>query len=60
MAKSLTIKLTKSPTGYNRKQRLIADALGLRKLHSSVTQYDSPTIRGMINKIPHLVTVEEA
>ena len=34
-------------------------ALGLRRLHHSVTHGDTPTIRGMVNKVSHLVTVEE-
>jgi large subunit ribosomal protein L30 len=57
--KQLNIQLTKSPIGYNKRQRLIVQALGLRKFGTSVTHYDSPTIRGMINKIPHLLTVTE-
>jgi len=33
--------------------------LGLRKVNHSVTHFDSATIRGMINKVPHLLSVEE-
>ena len=58
-AKKITVKLTKSPIGYNRNQKAVVVSLGLRKLGSTVEHYDTPTIRGMINKIPHLVTVAE-
>ena len=58
MAK-LRITYTKSGIGYNRKQRATIEALGLRKLHQVVVHDDSPVIRGMINKVAHLVTVEK-
>ena len=40
-------------------QRQTLTALGLRRLHHSVTHTDTPQIRGMINKVQHLVDVEE-
>ena len=55
----LRITYTKSAIGYNAKQKLTIKALGLRKLQHSVEHDDSPVIRGMINKVSHLVTVEE-
>lgn len=58
MAK-IKITLTKSPIGYNKKQRLIADSLGLKKMHSSVIQENTPDIMGKCRAIAHLVTVEE-
>lgn len=57
--KKLKITLTKSPIGYNKKQKITVRTLGLRKLHQSVEHNDTPQIRGMINKVSHLVTVEE-
>lgn len=57
--KKLRIKLVKSTIGYDNRQRRNAQALGLRKLNSEVVRKDTPTIRGMINKISHLVEVEE-
>jgi large subunit ribosomal protein L30 len=57
--KKITIKLTKSPIGYNKNQLAVVQSLGLRKMNSTVEHSDSPTIRGMINKIRHLVTVVE-
>lgn len=58
--KKIKVTLVKSPIGFHRKQGLIAKALGLGKLGSSAEHVDIPTIRGMINKIPHLVSVTEA
>jgi large subunit ribosomal protein L30 len=61
MAKA-NIKLTliKSPIGYELRQKRTVRALGLRKIHQMVEVADSPAIRGMIAKIPHLLKVEEA
>ncbi len=61
MAKA-TIKLTlvKSPIGYQLRQKRTVRALGLHKVHQTVEVADSPAIRGMIAKIPHLLKVERA
>ncbi|AFK06412.1 MULTISPECIES: 50S ribosomal protein L30 [Mesotoga] len=59
MAKSLRIRLIKSPIGYNRRQLKTVKALGLGKLDSEIVQPDSPQIRGMVNSIRHLLAVEE-
>jgi large subunit ribosomal protein L30 len=56
---TLRIKLVKSPIGYSKRQRRTLQALGLRKLYSSVVQADTPAIRGMVAKVNHLVEVEE-
>jgi large subunit ribosomal protein L30 len=55
----LKITLTKSTIGCKKDQIATVKALGLKKLHSSVTQADNAAIRGMIFKVKHLVTVEE-
>lgn len=55
----LRIRLVKSPIGYSKRQRRTLQALGLRKMNSSVVQADTPTIRGMVSKVNHLVEVEE-
>lgn len=49
----------KSAIGYNIKQKLTIKSLGLRRLHHTVEHEDTPIIRGMINKVSHLVRVEE-
>lgn len=55
----LTITWVKSGIGYSQDQRRTLKALGFRKLNQSVVQEDSGSIRGMINKVRHLVKVEE-
>jgi large subunit ribosomal protein L30 len=59
MAKKLRITLVKSVIGYDKKQKATASALGLRRINQTVERVDNPQIRGMVNKIPHLVQVEE-
>lgn len=58
MAK-LKITLVKSTIGRKQDQIKTVKALGLRKIRSVVEKNDTPEIRGMINKVSHLVTVEE-
>ena len=60
MGDILKIKMVKSEIGRPEKQRKILRGLGLNKLNSSVTLSDTPQIRGMINKVIHLVSVEES
>lgn len=55
----LRITWKKSAIGYNKNQRKVVQALGLRSLNGVVEHDDSPQIRGMVNKIKHLVQVEE-
>ena len=55
----LRIKWVKSSIGYSRRQKGTVRALGLRHLGDVVEQADTPVIRGMINKVSHLVQVEE-
>ncbi|MEA3375472.1 MAG: 50S ribosomal protein L30 [Anaerolineae bacterium] len=59
MTGKLRITLSKSPVGYRREQKRTVRALGLRRMHQTVELSDTPTIRGMVNKVSHLVTVEE-
>ena len=59
MANKLEITLTKSVIGSKPAQRKTVEALGLRKLHQTVEHQDNVAIRGMINKVSHLVTVKE-
>ena len=58
MAK-LRITYQKSAIGYNVKQKATIKALGFRKLNQTVEHEDTAVIRGMINKVTHLVQVEE-
>ncbi len=58
-AKKLRVTYSKSAIGYKKDQKATIAALGLRKLGHSVEVNDTPTIRGMVRKVSHLVTVEE-
>ena len=55
----LKITLVRSPIGAKPKQRATVEALGLRKLHATVTQKDNPAIQGMVHRVRHLVKVEQ-
>lgn len=59
MGKKIKITQVKSEIGYSRKQRLILRGLGLKKRGDSVEKLDTPEIRGMINKVIHLVQIKE-
>ncbi|MGI6551300.1 MAG: 50S ribosomal protein L30 [Syntrophomonadales bacterium] len=59
MGKMLKITWEKSTIGSVKSQRATIKSLGLRKLNQSVIKEDTPQIRGMIDKVHHLVTVEE-
>lgn len=56
----LRITWTKSAIGYAKEQRTTLRTLGFHCLNQTVVHNDSPEIRGMINKVRHLVRVEEA
>ncbi len=56
--KLVKVTLVRSVIGRPWKQREVVKGLGLRKISSSVVRKDCPEIRGMINKIVHLVKVE--
>jgi large subunit ribosomal protein L30 len=58
-SRKLRVTLVKSAIGYEKSQSAAARALGLRRLNSTVIVDDNPTNRGQINKIIHLVKVEE-
>ena len=55
----LKITWIKSFIGRPESQRRIIRSLGLHRLHHSVVHADTPTMRGMINKVSHMVTVEK-
>ena len=60
MGKMLKIKKVKSEVGRPEAQRKILRGMGLTKLNKTVTLVDTPQTRGMINKVIHLVSVEES
>ena len=57
--KLVRVTLVKSPIGYNISQKRTIKALGLRKINQTVEHKDSPTFRGMVAKVSHLLFVEE-
>jgi len=54
---TIKIKQTRSRIGAPKDQKLTLDALGLTKMNRVVEHEDNPSIRGLINKVHHLVTV---
>jgi len=59
MASKLKVTWSKSSIGYAETQKRTIKALGLKRLNHSVEHDDTPAIRGMTQKVRHLVTVEE-
>jgi len=57
--KKIQIKQVKSKIGYDQKQRATLRGLGLRRMNHTVELEDTPSIRGMIDKVRHLVKVVE-
>ncbi|MEP3244467.1 MAG: 50S ribosomal protein L30 [Sneathiella sp.] len=57
---TVTVTQIGSPIGRHKSQRATLVGLGLNKMHRTVELEDTPSIRGMINKVHHLVRVEEA
>ena len=55
----LKITQIKSSIGYNKKAKLTMEALGIKKINSSVVHNDTPQIRGMIGSINYLLKIEE-
>ena len=59
MSKRIRVKQVKSVIGYDRRQRATLRGLGLRKMNQVSELEDTPAVRGMINKVRHLVVVLE-
>lgn len=59
MGDKLLITWKKSAIGYKEDQKRTIKALGLRHLNHSVERPDNPSVRGMVLKVAHMVTVEE-
>ncbi len=58
MAK-LKVTLVKSKIGSTKRQKATLIALGLKKMHQTVEHEASPSVLGMVNKMQHLISVEE-
>lgn len=57
--KMVKITLVKSAIGYSQKHKDTLRALGLRHMHETVVHADTPSLRGMLLKVNHLVVIEE-
>lgn len=57
-AKTVRVTYVKSAIGLNKKQKATVKALGLNRLGDSIEQANTPAIRGMIDRVGHLVSVE--
>ncbi len=57
--KTVTVTQTGSPIGREDSQRRTLIGLGLNKMHRTRTLADTPSVRGMIRKVAHLVRVED-
>ena len=57
MAKTIVVKQVGSPIRRPKEQRATLVGLGLNKMHKTRELEDTPSVRGMINKIPHLVEI---
>lgn len=57
--KIVRVTLVKSPIGYSVRHKQTIRALGLRRMNQTVEHVDTPTLRGMLYKVNHLVEIEE-
>lgn len=60
MSQKLKITLVKSMIGRPEKHRKVLKGMGLTKMNRTVELEDTPSIRGMVNKVIHLVSIEES
>ena len=59
MAKKISITQVKSGIGYDITQKRTLKALGFKRMHQTIVKDATPNILGMVNKVRHLVKVEE-
>lgn len=57
--KKVRVTYVKSSIGYSERHKATIRSLGLHRLHQSVIHVDGPVLRGMLNKVNHLVKIEE-
>ena len=57
--KVIRVTLLRSAVGFSKEHKATVRALGFKRLHQTVEHVDSPTLRGMLYKVAHLVVVEE-
>ncbi len=57
--KSIKIHYYRSAIGYSYKQKQLVKSLGFKRLNQVIERPDTPTIRGIVNKVPHLLRIIE-
>ena len=57
--KIVRVTLVRSSIGFSKEHKAAVRALGFKRLHQTVEHLDTPTLRGMLYKVAHLVVVEE-
>ena len=57
--RNITIQYYRSSIGYAKKQKEIVKSLGITKLNQTVTRPDTPSMRGIVAKVPHLLRIVE-
>jgi large subunit ribosomal protein L30 len=60
MSDTITFTLVKSGIGSTKKIHATLTGLGLTRMQKTMTRKDTPELRGMLNKVAHLVRIEEA
>lgn len=58
-SQKIRIQYYRSAIGYSKKQKLIVSSLGISKLNQVVERPDTPAMRGIVEKIPHLLRIVE-
>lgn len=53
----ITIQYYRSSIGYSKKQKAIVSSLGMTKLNQTVERPDTPSMRGIVAKVPHLLRI---
>ena len=56
---TITIQYYRSSIGYAKKQKEIVKSLGITKMNQKVTRPDTPSMRGIVAKVPHLLRIVE-
>ncbi len=57
MGGTIKIQYYRSSIGYSKKQKTIVKALGITKLNQTVERQDTPSMRGIVAKIPHILRI---
>jgi large subunit ribosomal protein L30 len=56
---NITIQYYRSSIGFSKKQKAVIKSLGITKLNQSVSRPDTPSMRGIVAKVPHLLRIVE-